>query len=139
MPPNGVRSRGDVMRRSVHADTGRGPHRHSWLSAAWKRNNKAIQSVLKPLVSKIPVVGDLAADRMLMSPTAAQVNLQNATNDALGSIGARVALVNAEANHTLPAPVGAALGMLPPGITGPQLALGAAVLVLLVFLTMRRK
>ena len=128
------------MRRSVHADTrGRGPMYHSWLSAAWKRNKNAIQAIVKPIVSHIPVVGDTVASRILMSPTAAQSNLSSATNSALTSIGARAQLVTAEQNGTLPTPVGMALAALPPGITGPQLAIGAVLLLGLVYLSMRRK
>lgn len=114
----------------------------SWLSAAWKRNSNAIQSIVKPLVSHLPG-GDIVASRMLMSPTAAQANVGTSVNTALASIAPKVAVVQQESggsSATLPAPTpvgGPAMTSLS-GITPTQLAIGGALVLALLFFSSRR-
>jgi hypothetical protein len=76
----------------------------SILSAMWSRNKGAISSIVKPLVSHIPVVGDFAASRINMSPTPAQSELSTTTAVAVQNATQAIAPLVPQANATAPAP-----------------------------------
>lgn len=94
----------------------------SWLSSAIRRNSKAIQSIVKPLVSHVPLVGGVVADRMLMSPTPAQANAIETTSAAVSQVAKAGAAVQAEQATTIaPTPVAVSppVTAVPPGTAPP--------------------
>ena len=107
----------------------------SWVSSFWQRNGSAIQSIAKPFVSKIPIVGDTIASRINMSPTANQEALSTQAAVAGAVLTPQINRVNADAAaNNVPA-----THITAPSNNNTMLMIGGAVLLLILVLMMTRK
>lgn len=111
----------------------------SFVSSFWQRNKSAIQSIAKPLISHIPVVGDFAASRIQMSPTPMQQTLQGQSAVVAASLVPTINAVNSESYRTADTSRAVATQVVAPGMDKTYLIIGGVVLLLFLFMFMNKR